>query len=36
MTVRVLIIEDDPSIGKLLRRALMLEGYEVEWATTGP
>lgn len=36
MSVRVLIIEDDPSIGKLLRRALMLEGYEVEWATTGP
>lgn len=36
MAARVLIIEDDPSIGKLLRRALMLEGYEVEWATTGP
>ncbi len=36
MTVRILIIEDDPSIGKLLRRALVLEGYTVEWATTGP
>ncbi|MCX7851855.1 MAG: response regulator transcription factor [Caldilineales bacterium] len=36
MAARVLIIEDDPSIGKLLRRALVLEGYEVEWATTGP
>ncbi len=35
MTARILIIEDDPSIGKLLRRALMLEGYAVEWATTG-
>jgi DNA-binding response OmpR family regulator len=36
MAARILIIEDDPSIGKLLRRALMLEDYEVEWATTGP
>jgi DNA-binding response OmpR family regulator len=35
MTARILIIEDDPSIGKLLRRALVLEGYTVEWATTG-
>ena len=36
MSAKVLIIEDDPSIGKLLRRTLLLEGYESDLATTGP
>ncbi|MCW5858022.1 MAG: response regulator transcription factor [Caldilineales bacterium] len=35
MPIRILIVEDDPSIGKLLRRSLLLEEYEVELATTG-
>ena len=35
MTTKILIIEDDPSIGKLLRRALLLEGYDVQLATDG-
>lgn len=35
MPIRILIIEDDPSIGKMLRRSLLLEQYEVELATTG-
>lgn len=35
MSPQILIIEDDPSIGKLLRRALILEGYETELATDG-
>lgn len=35
MSARILIIEDDPSIGKMLRRSLLLEKYEVELATTG-
>jgi DNA-binding response OmpR family regulator len=28
MPTKILIVEDDPYIGKLLRRALLLEGYE--------
>lgn len=35
MPARILIIEDDPSIGKLLRRALLLENYEIELTTNG-
>ncbi|NUQ36694.1 MAG: response regulator transcription factor [Caldilineales bacterium] len=35
MAPTILIIEDDPSIGKLLRRALMLEGYETELVGDG-
>ncbi|MCO6452415.1 MAG: response regulator transcription factor [Caldilineales bacterium] len=35
MSNQILIIEDDPSIGKLLRRALILEGYQVEMAADG-
>ncbi len=35
MTTKILIIEDDPSIGKLLRRALLLEGYEARLVTDG-
>jgi two-component system response regulator MprA len=35
MPIRILIIEDDPTIGKMLRRSLLLEAYEVELATTG-
>ena len=36
MSAKVLIIEDDASIGKLLRRTLLLEGYESDLATSGP
>jgi len=35
MTTKILIIEDDPSIGKLLRRALLLEGYEARLVKDG-
>ncbi len=35
MSARILIIEDDPSIGKLLRRALLLEGYEARLVADG-
>ena len=35
MPAHILIIEDDPSIGKLLRRALLLEKYDIELAATG-
>jgi DNA-binding response OmpR family regulator len=35
MTTKILIIEDDPSIGKLLRRALLLEGYEARLVQDG-
>ena len=36
MATKILIIEDDPSIGKLLRRALLLEGYEARLVQDGP
>ena len=32
---RILVVEDDPKIGDGLRRALVSEGYEVEWALDG-
>jgi len=35
MTTQILVIEDDPSIGKLLRRALLLEGYEARLVRDG-
>lgn len=35
MSIKILIIEDDPSIGKLLRRALILEGYETDLSDDG-
>lgn len=35
MPARILIIEDDPSIGKLLRRSFLLEKYEIDMAATG-
>jgi len=35
MATKILIIEDDPSIGKLLRRALLLEGYEARLVQDG-
>lgn len=36
MTTRVLIVEDDRAIARLLRDNLAYEGFEVEWAATGP
>jgi DNA-binding response OmpR family regulator len=35
MSPVILIIEDDPSIGKLLRRALLLEGYDAQLVKNG-
>ena len=35
MSTRVLIVEDDRSIARLLRDNLEYEGFEVEWASTG-
>ncbi len=35
MSTKILIVEDDPSIGKLLRRALLLEGYEARLVQNG-
>jgi DNA-binding response OmpR family regulator len=32
---RILVVEDDPKIGDGLRRALVSEGYEVEWVVDG-
>jgi two-component system response regulator MprA len=33
--MRVLVIEDDPAVSRAVRRALLLDGYEVRQATTG-
>jgi two-component system response regulator MprA len=33
--MRVLVIEDDPAVSQAVRRALLLDGYEVRQATTG-
>lgn len=33
--MRVLVVEDDPSLGVFLRKGLMLEGHDVEWAVDG-
>lgn len=35
MKTRVLIVEDDKSIARLLRDNLEYEGFEVDWAATG-
>ena len=35
MTMRVLVVEDNPSVASLLQRGLEREGYQVEVATTG-
>jgi len=32
---RVLIVEDDPAIARLLRDNLQFEGFSVEWSRTG-
>lgn len=36
MSTRVLVIEDDEQILKLLKRGLAYEGYEVDTAMDGP
>lgn len=33
--MKVLIIEDDPQMGNLLRRVMADEGFETEWRSTG-
>jgi two-component system copper resistance phosphate regulon response regulator CusR len=34
-SMRILVVEDDPKLGALLREGLGEEGFEVEWVTTG-
>lgn len=33
--MNILLVEDDPGIGRFVRRGLMAEGYSVEWQTSG-
>ena len=33
--MRILLVEDDPMIGKALQQALQQDGYAVDWATDG-
>jgi two-component system response regulator QseB len=33
--MRILLVEDDPMIGKTLRQALQQDGYAVDWAADG-
>ena len=33
--MRILLVEDDPMIGKTLRQALQQDGYAVDWVTDG-
>lgn len=35
MTSRLLLVEDDPEIARVVRDMLLRENYEVTWATTG-
>jgi DNA-binding response OmpR family regulator len=35
MSIRVLVVEDDPTIGGGLRDTLAAQGYDVDWVTTG-
>lgn len=36
MGINILVVDDDPKITRLVQRALALEGYSVETATSGP
>jgi two-component system alkaline phosphatase synthesis response regulator PhoP len=36
MSHRILIVEDDPGIAKLLRDNLTIDGFSVKWAADGP
>ncbi|PZU58589.1 MAG: two-component system response regulator [Sphingobium sp.] len=33
--MNILLVEDDPGIGRFMHRGLMAEGYAVEWQTSG-
>src|SRR5690625_542665 len=35
MHTRLLLVEDDPEIARIVRDMFVREGYEVTWATTG-
>ena len=35
MKLKILLVEDDPEIARIVRDMLLREGYEVTWATTG-
>jgi len=35
METRILLVEDDPEIARIVRDLFICEGYEVTWATTG-
>jgi two-component system, OmpR family, response regulator len=35
MSSRILLIEDDPEIARVVRDTFLRDGYEVTWATTG-
>ena len=35
MQARLLLVEDDPEIARVVRDMFVREGYEVTWATTG-
>src|SRR5699024_7870003 len=35
MVTRLLLVEDDPEIARIVRDMFVREGYDVTWATTG-
>ena len=35
MKTRLLLVEDDPEIARVVQDMFVREGYEVTWATTG-
>ncbi|WP_246524679.1 response regulator transcription factor [Sphingobium phenoxybenzoativorans] len=35
VVMNILLVEDDPGIGRFIHRGLMAEGYAVEWQTSG-